>query len=466
MAYRDSGLGGEDFPPNRDPAGAGAAIPEEDEDLLIEPLLTPTVTPAVTPAPSPAPSPELFLGPLFVTPAVTPAPSPVPSPAPTPPPPPMAANAARAPTVPVPRYSGLPKGASFQSASGQTVEIFTASEWIRELIFAGGSVDWTDDVLAKQAQRLILPGTPAADWLHLNNEVLDLNDWATFRAELVKQFEPPLDSSERVAILRSFKMKPNERATDYLVRLRLGYRRFMSDYTMVATQVQAEREYGNRVYASVLDHHIAAFFLLGLRDDLLLAATQSGETDVAGILRVATRHELAKAQSAKPHRLASLVADSGEEQSLDAVVAAAVSRALSNRGGGSKSDKAGASGSSNPPKPPKDPSKLWCFFCFEQGHASPKCPERKRYRDQGDWRPCISDAPMTKDQFVALDKVERQRGSRHTPVGPISALAQPQAPPAPSAPPAPPAPQAGISLGRPSEEDLWRNYRQPKNGGF
>ena len=211
----------------------------------------------------------------------------------------------------VPPYSGHPVGKSFQSVDGLRTELFEVFDWTLQAETRGQANKWADDVLAKQAAMAFPPATPAYNWYKLHQK--DVQTWALMKPAIEREFMPPFDAADKVAVLKSFRQERGERVSDYSTRITLSYQRmthnleslFEVDPTYSAEDAQT-KAYRRKVVAKVLDFHRASFFLVGLDEDLMAEVTRSGSEDMEVMLNIAKRAEQARNQAGRPHRISAV----------------------------------------------------------------------------------------------------------------------------------------------------------------
>lgn len=312
----------------------------------------------------------------------------------------------------VPPYSGHPVGRSYQSVDGLRTELFEVFDWTLQAETRGQANKWADDVLAKQAAMSFPPATPAYLWYKLNQK--DVQNWAQMRPAIEREFMPPFDAADKVAVLKSFRQERGERVSDYCTRITLSYQRmthnleglFEVDPTYAAEDANT-KAYRAKVIAKVLDFHRASFFLVGLDEDLMAEVTRSGSEDMNVMLSIAKRAEQARNQAVRPHRI-------GAVEDIGAQVASAVAKELGKfQLPASPAAAVAAPVSGSRPKgkdKDKDPAKVWCFFCLVKGHYANTCVKRNDERGRNIWRPTVRCAHMSKDAYDRLSRDDKNKG--------------------------------------------------------
>ena len=134
-------------------------------------------------------------------------------------------------TTELPRYSGHPKGTSYPGPGGSTTEeVFDAEAWVKRVTIIAESAGWNDKVKAKSAVLAFVPSSPVDNWYQVVEEDapegLDVTSWKNLSTWIIKVFSPKLTFTDRAAMLRTMKQRPQERAQDYLNRMKLSFRRF------------------------------------------------------------------------------------------------------------------------------------------------------------------------------------------------------------------------------------------------
>ena len=207
---------------------------------------------------------------------------------------------AQAPVVTCPRYSGYKKGVTYQTAQGPATEVFDVLQWLEEFDDACTISNFSAAQKLAQAKAALVPGSPAKEWYNSYKDEKDFSVWDVFEASITEFFNPPLNTTERVAILDSFKQRKNERVQDFHVRVRNGYKRFCSNFQAfsgpLATQdatVIADR---NLLMSNLRSYHIASFFQQGLHRDISQEVVRSGVSTLTEMLDVAKNFESSRLQ--------------------------------------------------------------------------------------------------------------------------------------------------------------------------
>ena len=355
----------------------------------------------------------------------------------------------------LPRYSGYPVGTSFQSGSGQYTEIFEPMEWLREVKKIAAAAGWTDKVTVGNVQVAMFPKSPVADWFELGVQVgISMDSWAQFQIEFKKEYEGEVDVATTATILKNMKMRKTERASAFLNRVKLEYGRLAGSMILPADLQSADQtvnDYKDRLLSVVGDHLCRAFFVAGIREELLSAVTRSGAADLPSIVKSCAIEEKIRTQN---HAKIAVIEVEEEEEDLRSVVKTLSQTVAAIKGG------SGGNGSGENKSKKGKGKKPWCFYCLKQGHLSSGCTLRREDREVHDkWRPCVKDPPMSKQDYDALSREEKNRGKEYCPGGKFyqtaSNATQSQAP-KPQA-----APQA--SFNRRSLEDEFAEYGGPKN---
>ena len=340
----------------------------------------------------------------------------------------------------LPRYSGHPKGHSFPGPGGVTTEeLFDAESWVKRVTIIAESAGWSDKVKARSAVLAFIPSSPIDNWFQVVEEEtptgLDINSWKSLSAGIIKVFSPQLTFTDRAAMLRTMKQKPQERAQDYLNRMKLSFRRFSKGleplheaaYADLTENDKLAKETGENIAQITLDYILQSLFLAGMQETLLIEVTKSPDAStIEKITEVAQRVELANRQLSEVKKQPTIGAVTANSDLVPkSQVAAMIQQALAAQNGNATGPVAaagpGASAAGNRPSKKdksRDSSKIWCHHCGVQGHYCNTCTTRQAERAQGKYRATILCPFITKEQWDRLSRDEKQRGKYMVPGAP------------------------------------------------
>ena len=301
----------------------------------------------------------------------------------------------------VPEYSGLPKGTTFQGATGVRTEMLTVQAFSNQVDTIMGAAKWDNKVTAQYVKLAFLPDSPVQDWAHNNHEAAFMKSWDTMRPELSKAFAAYVSVSDRVQILRSFKQKSTELSYPYLQRITKEYNRFVEN--LESDMVNSGEDWAKddlkdtrqKIARFVTDFHLKHFFALGLKSTLLEEVTKAADaTSLEKMADIARKAEQAELQSAKRSTIGEISATPAEEPIItDAAIIAAIRRFAGKTAAGPKGARTGQGQAGQTGKT------YTCHYCQAKGHLANVC--RKRQRDRGNhiWRQKINDPPTSKAEW-------------------------------------------------------------------
>ena len=309
--------------------------------------------------------------------------------------------------ITIPQYSGRPCGSTFQGEKGTQTEMYTARAWARRVSRVKTAANWTDQVAAQHAQLALIPNQPSGLWSANMYDEPYMDTWTDMMPQLIKEFSPFINASDKVDILRSFSQAPNEPSGPYLHRIQLQYKRFIEalegEFSGPEWQNETAAEKAKRakIIKTVTSFHLATFFLVGLHDGLLKDVTKANVHKLEDMLAVAKISEAAIEQGRKRHVIAGVPEpqhvhqpdefDPEVDDEFVAFVRGQLNKSISRaRGRGRGSSSAGRGRQS-----------YSCYFCFIPGHLANECQRRQRERADGKWRDSVQDTAVSKAEFDA-----------------------------------------------------------------
>ena len=304
----------------------------------------------------------------------------------------------------VPEYSGLPKGTTFQGATGVRTEMLTVQAFSNQVDTIMGAAKWDDKVTAQYVKLAFLPDSPIQDWAQNNHEASFMQSWATMRPELAKAFATYVSVSDRVQILRSFKQKSTELSYPYLQRITKEYNRFVEN--LESDMVNSGEDWAKddikdtrqKIARFVTDFHLKHFFALGLKSTLLEEVTKAADaTTLEKMADIARKAEQAELQSAKRSTIGEVSATPAEDPVItDAAIIAAIRRFAGKAASGPRGTRQGQGQSGQSGQSGKT---YTCHYCQAKGHLANVCRKRQRDRGNNIWRQKITDTPTSKAEW-------------------------------------------------------------------
>ena len=304
----------------------------------------------------------------------------------------------------IPRYSGHAQNTSYEGDKGLQTELFSIHSWIRRIETIKGAANWSDKVTAQHAKLALLPNQPAGIWLDVNAENAETEQWPTLKPLLIKEFSTYVDASEKVDILRSFKQKTIETVGAYANRVRFNYQKFLDglesewDPNASAAEVTVRKE----IVQKVTDYHLSSFVCMGLHDNILQDVTKADCDSLDAMITTAKNSERANNQSKKRHTISAVdtsfnnpapMPTPAPAPAYDDEVVAFVRAQMKRQGGAGRGSGAQRNGKGKRPT---------CFYCRKIGHYANECRSREADRKQGRFRNCITDSPMSKEDFLRM----------------------------------------------------------------
>ena len=349
------------------------------------------------------------------------------------------------------KYSGLPKGSKFATGGGERTEQYEVRDWCRRVETIGSSVNWSEEVTASHAALALIPGTPAENWLRLEQKEGRLGTWPQFKQRIIARFSPPVTATQRVAMIRAMKQERSERVEDFKNRLQIQFEVLEDGVKQHVSSKhgQLDDQAGKPKLEAVntaMEYVLQCLFLAGLQDRFVVDITKSGTKSLDEMVEVAKRTE--EAATANTTRIAAIGYDQEtsqqEEQPLTRTEMMQMIAAMSRGAEGgqrrpeSQAKQKKSSATSN--------SKICCYYCFGKGHTTRACKALTADRRAGIHRPTIKCQPMTRAEFNALSYEEKTKG-KHM----IGESAGEEAPRVSSI-------QRQEQGRRPTQEDLWLGY--------
>ena len=309
--------------------------------------------------------------------------------------------------VSLPDYSGLKPGTKYIGRDGkESSEIFDADDWIFLVESTFEAAGYDKDNWIKNARVKLVPQTPAFTWIRVAEQ---FTDWESFRTAFLDQFAPKESAIEKVNLLKSFKQRGKEPVLQYLNRMTMNHDKFLKDlpkeFSTWSTDKDAVRT-RNAVISKVTKYYSRAFFLAGLRDEILAQVTIEGTEDFEEVVVHAQRTELALQLKEKSAQVSAV-----SSKAFKDAVQEEVSRQLKEVTGGVSAVQSQSKAPANKDKQ-RDVSKVTCFYCGQKAHYASSCAKRQEDRDKGNWRPTAQCPRMSREQFNALSAEDKNRGVR------------------------------------------------------
>ena len=309
--------------------------------------------------------------------------------------------------VSIPEYSGLKVGTKYIARDGkEATEIYEAEDWIFLVETTFDAAGYDRAHWFKNARVKLVPQTPAFTWIRVTSQFAD---WDSFRVAFLDQFAPKESAIEKVNLLKSFKQRQKEPVLQYLNRLTMNHSKFLKDlHKEFVTWSTDKDEVRKReaVITRVTKFYARAFFLAGLRDEVLAQVTIEGTEDFDAVVAAAQRTELALQLKEKSAQMSSV-----SSKAFKDAVQEEVSRQLREASGGVSATQGQGRSPANKDKQ-RDVANVTCFYCGQKAHYASSCARRKEDRDKGNWRPTIQCPRMTKEQFNGLSSEDKNRGVR------------------------------------------------------
>ncbi len=304
----------------------------------------------------------------------------------------------------IPEYSGRAKRSTFQGANGIRTELYSITDFIRQVQTIRKAASWKDEVTAEYVKLAFLPDSPVYDWYVNNLDETWMNSWDELAKKLEAQFATFVSVSDKVDILKSFKQRTSEESAHYYQRIVKGYNRFLEDMEremsssdLFKNETPPAKLQRQLVIRETTKFHIKNFFALGLHPELLADVTKSGKTSLEDIMNVAKQSEQASLQAAKRHTIAQVEdlahpATSPEitEELLVAALKKFQGKFKPRSGPGKQPGRGAAPGKST----------VTCHYCNNRGHYANECKKRIRDRTVNNvWRQNITDTPTSKEDW-------------------------------------------------------------------
>ena len=318
--------------------------------------------------------------------------------------------------VSLPDYSGLKIGSKYVGRDGkESSEIFDADDWIFLVETTFESAGYEEDKWVKTARVKLVPQTPAFMWSRIAGE---FKKWEHFREAFLDQFATKESAIEKVNLLKSFKQRGKEPVSQYLNRLTLNHTKFLKDMPKEFTgwsTVDAVVLERNKVISRVTGYYARAFFIAGLRDEILAQVTIEGTENFDEVVLAAQRTEMALQLKEKAAAI-STVNSKDFKQAVQEEVQRQLRESSGTSGTVSATQAQGQgqsrAGKDKGEKKFRDPATVTCFYCGQKAHYATACAQRQDDRDKGIYRPTVQCPKMTREQFNNLSSEEKNRGVR------------------------------------------------------
>ena len=311
--------------------------------------------------------------------------------------------------VSIPEYSGLKTGSKYIGRDGkESTEIYDADDWIFlvETTFEAAGYDKAN--WFRNARVKLVPQTPAFTWIRVAG---DFGDWDSFRAGFLEQFAPKESAIEKVNLLKTFKQRGKEPVLQYLNRLTMNHDKFLKDLPAEFKTWSTDKDAVKlrlAIITRVTKFYARAFFLAGLRDEILAQVTIEGTENFDEVVAHAQRTELALQLKEKSAQVSAV-----QSKAFKDAVQEEVARQLREASGATVSAVQGQSGRAPANKDKqRDISKVTCFYCGQKAHYASACARRNEDREKGNWRPTVQCPRMTREQFNALSAEDKNKGVR------------------------------------------------------
>ena len=326
----------------------------------------------------------------------------------------------------IPPYSGHPVNTQYTSEKGTVREVYTIRDWVRRVDTIKGANKWDDVKTARSAQLMLAPGTPAGTWFTNVGEEDYMASWDLLKPQLLLEFATFINASDKVDILRSFTQRPDELVPHYHNRIQVEYKKFTEDIegefseAPYNTETASVKAYRLEIIRKVLEYHLASFFLVGLKDELLRDVTKGNGKTLEQMLTIARFSEQASRQDKARHTLASVAQDrvepaqNGQDLGLNAEEIAFI-RQMRNGGGAKKNHSNGGGGYNGGGKSRSGGGtngSIRCFFCLIPGHKANDCRRRAKERAEGKFCHTVNDAVVSEDEFNKLPRPGKNGSTR------------------------------------------------------
>ena len=316
----------------------------------------------------------------------------------------------------IPDYSGHNPGQKYVGRDGkESTEVYEVGDWLFQVQNAGAVHGWAKDKWILAAKVKLVPQTPAWTWLKVAEDLgADLSTWDSFEAAIRTEFSLAINAIERVRLLHTFVHKKNETVNIFRNKLTLNHDKFLKDLDKEFEAAPFDQETDDELMRRLLvikivtNYYARAFFLAGLKEDILAQVTISGEESFDDVFEHARRTELALNMK----RNAPISATAGKD--FKDAVAAEVQRLFQSQqpGAGGVSATAGKSGGKPAGKDKqRDLSSVTCFYCGQKGHYPDTCSPRAADRASGNWRPTVRCPKSSKEQWDKMSRDERGKGA-------------------------------------------------------
>ena len=317
------------------------------------------------------------------------------------------------------KYSGLPRGSRFPTSQGERTEQYEVGDWCRRVETIAASVSWTDTVTASHAALALVPGSPAENWLRLQQKEKKVQEWPQFKALIIARFSPPVTAMQRVAMIRSMKQDKNERVEDFKNRLQIqfesledGVKANVDKTWGVIPDGDAKIEVIRKTTTSAMEYVLQCLFLAGLQERFVTDITKSEAKTLDEMVDVAKKTEVAAGPG--NGRIAAITADEERPEETDKPITrgeiermiAAISRSTDSK----QKDKEAKTSKKQRPQERQRATDIVCYYCFTKGHTTKACKAITADRRAGIHRATVRDQPMTKAEFNNLTYEERTKG--------------------------------------------------------
>ena len=316
--------------------------------------------------------------------------------------------------VSLPDYSGLKIGSKYVGRDGkESSEVFDADDWIFLVESTFEAAGYEEDKWVKTARVKLVPQTPAFMWSRVAGE---FKKWSDFREAFLDQFATKESAIEKVNLLKSFKQRGKEPVQQYLNRLTLNHSKFLKDLPKEFegwSEDKAILKERHKVITRVTQYYSRAFFLAGLRDEILAQCTIGGTENFDEVVLSAQRTEMALHLKEKTAAMSAL-----NSNDFKKAVQEEVQRQLRESSTSSGTVSAaqaqgqGRNGKDKGDKKFRDPATVTCFYCGQKAHYATTCSQRQDDRDKGIYRPTVQCPKMTREQFNSLSAEDKNRGVR------------------------------------------------------
>lgn len=336
-------------------------------------------------------------------------------------------------SVDLPKYSGHPKGTTYQGPTGTTTETYSAKEWVERVDAMGEAAGWNEKVKASSGALALVPNTPAENWYRVQiahgERKTELAKWNSFAAAIRDFFSPTVTYAARALMLQKMKQQQPERTKNYLNRIRLQYQDFAAGLDDIWETEEpfkdAKDAARNTMYLAVertLEYVFQCVSMAGMTEAILREVSREDPQTLDEVELIATRFEDSERQVADSKRQSpqAVGAVNPAEGFSRSQVEDMIRRAVADvsRGTVAAATAAGPAQAPSRKQKDRDLNKVWCHHCGAKGHYSNACQTRINERAQGRYRATVHCPFVSQEQWGRMSREEKQRGKYMLPHSP------------------------------------------------